>query len=133
VSSPTLTVLTSVGSLRQARRIARELVEQQLAACVHIAPIESIYRWKGRLQQQREFQLAMQTSAARAAALKSALRALHPYELPALYVVASAQADAPYARWVAQSCAPAGLPRSARRRAKGGTAQRPRRYAVRPR
>ena len=125
MSSRPVTVLTSVGSLRQARRIARELVGQQLAACVHIAPIQSVYRWHGRMQQQREFQLSMQTSAARAAALQSALRALHPYELPALYVLAPAHADAPYARWVAQSCTPARVPRSARRGAKGGTAKRP--------
>lgn len=125
MSSRTLTVLTSVGNLRQARRIAREIVEQQLAACVHIAPIESVYRWQGRMQQQREFQLSMQTSATRATALQSALRTLHPYELPALYVVAPAHVDAPYARWVAQSCAPARVPRRAPRRAKGGTGQRP--------
>jgi periplasmic divalent cation tolerance protein len=114
MSSRTLTVLTSVGSLRDARRIARALVEQQLAACVHIAPIESVYRWKGRLEREREFQLSMQTTATRAAALQSALRTLHPYELPALYVVAPARVDARYARWVAQSCAPARVRRAAR-------------------
>ena len=122
MGSRTLTLLTSVGSLQQARRIARALIEQHLAACVHIAPIESVYRWRGRMHEEREFQLSMQTTAARAAALQSTLRALHPYELPALYAVAPARIDAPYARWVAQNCSPARMRRAPRARAKRGTA-----------
>ena len=125
MSSRTLTLLTSVGSLRQARRMARLLVEQHLAACVHIAPIESVYHWQGRLHREREFQLSMQTSASRAKALRSTLRTLHPYELPALYVVTPAWVYAPYARWIARSCVPARLPRTARRGAKDATAVRP--------
>lgn len=104
--------------------MARLLVEHQLAACVHIAPIESVYRWKGRLHQEREFQLSMQTSASRAKALQARLRALHSYELPALYVVRPAWVYAPYARWIARSCVPARVPRATRARAKGGTAGR---------
>jgi len=125
MSSRVLTMLTSVGTRRQARQLARALIEQGLAACVHIAPIESVYRWKGRLHQQREFQLSMQTSATRAAALQAALRALHPYELPALYALRASQVYEPYASWVADSCAATGAPRAVRRRAKGGTAARP--------
>lgn len=104
MSSRTLTVLTTVDSLTQARRIARALVTRGLAACVHIAPIESFYRWNGRLQHEREFQLTLTTTAARSAALQSALRSLHPYELPAIAVLRPAAVHAPYARWVQQSC-----------------------------
>lgn len=125
MGSRTLTLLTSVGSLRQARRIARALIEQHLAACVHIIPIHSVYRWQGRLHEEREFQLSMQTSAARVTALQSALHALHPYELPALYVVAPTRVHAPYARWVAQSCSLPRTRRVPRAGAKGGTAGRP--------
>lgn len=125
MSSRTLTVLTSVGSLRQARLIARELVQRRLAACVHVAPVESVYRWKGRMHQEREFQLSIHTSAPRAKALQTALHALHPYELPSVYVLAPEQVHAPYARWVAQSCEPARVRRGVRGHAKGGTADRP--------
>ena len=125
MGSRTLTLLTSVGSLRQARRIARALIEQHLAACVHICPIESVYRWRGRLHAEREFQLSIQTIAARATALQATVRTLHPYELPALYVVAPARVHAPYARWVAQSCALPRARRAPRARGKGGTGGRP--------
>lgn len=105
MSSRTLMVLTSVAGLRQSRRLARAMVEQQLAACVQISPIESFYSWNGQLQQEREFRLVMKTTAARATQLQSALRAMHPYEVPAIYVLPLTRVHAAYARWVEQSCA----------------------------
>ncbi len=120
--SRTVMVLTTVESLRQARRMARTLVQRHLTACVHISPIESIYHWDGRLHQEREFRLAMKTTTARAGELQSALRTLHPYELPAIYVVALGQVHAAYAHWVERSCAPARAQRGTRSAAKSRTA-----------
>jgi periplasmic divalent cation tolerance protein len=104
--------------------MARAALEQQLAACVHILPIESLYRWQGRLQQEREYQLALHTSASRRAGLYALLRALHPYELPAISVVTALKVHAPYARWVVENTAIAHQ-RAPRRSAKGGTVHRP--------
>lgn len=123
-------MLTSVANRRQARRIAHAALEQQLAACVHIAPIESLYRWQGKLQREREFQLSMHTSAARAPALQSLLLALHPYELPAISTLNPLQIHAPYAQWVIENSAPAPQRRGRRGRvarssAKDRTAHRP--------
>ena len=125
MSSPTVTVLTTVGNLRQARRMAHAVLEQQLAACVHISAIESLYRWRGKLQQEREFQLSLHTSDARAAALQALLLELHPYELPSISVTAAQHVHAPYARWVIDNSAPTRARRSARKSAKGRTAHRP--------
>ncbi len=106
MSSRTVTVLTSVGTLRQARALARALVQRQLAACVHIDAIESFYRWDGRLQHEGEFRLMLKSTAARARQLRQALRELHPYELPAIYVITPSRVDRGYARWVQQSVTP---------------------------
>lgn len=125
MSSRTLTVLTTVARLTQARRIARRLVQEHLAACVHVAPLESFYQWRGSLQHEREYQLTIKTTAARAPALKSALKAQHPYELPAIYVVVPRQVHAPYARWVQRGCTPPRARHGASSRAKGRTAYRP--------
>jgi periplasmic divalent cation tolerance protein len=123
MSSRTVIVLTSVDSLRRARQLARAMVQRRLTACVHVAPIESFYHWEGRLQQAREFQLAMKTTAARAGELQSVLRTLHPYALPAIYVVVPSQVHAPYARWVEQRCAVPPVSRATRggSRSRSGT------------
>jgi len=99
-----LAVITTVGQLAQARRIARALVQRRLAACVHICPVESLYRWRARLCHEREYRLTCKTSIGRRAALMAALEQLHPYELPALYAVALERVSAAYAAWIEQEC-----------------------------
>ena len=57
-------VLTTCGSLEEARTIAHALVERELAACVNIVPqVESVYRWKGEVEAATEFLLMIKTTA----------------------------------------------------------------------
>lgn len=92
--------LTTVGSEEDAARIARHLVETKAAACVSIvAPVRSVYSWKGELQDDREWLLLMKTARS-GAELRDALRAVHPYEVPELLAFPASFADEAYARWV---------------------------------
>ncbi|HEY4900793.1 MAG TPA: divalent-cation tolerance protein CutA [Terriglobales bacterium] len=76
-------VMTTVGSLDQAERLATTLVERRLAACVNIVgPIRSIYRWKDAIEREQEYVLLIKTTAERAVDLAAAFAELHPYELP---------------------------------------------------
>ena len=102
-ASSLLSVYTTVGSLEQARMLARELVQRRLAACAQICPIESFYHWRGELQNEPEFRVLLKTSAERYDELESAIRSLHPYELPAIYALAVARGLPPYERWVSES------------------------------
>ncbi len=104
-----IVVLVTCGSAREARTIARELVERRLAACVNVAeaPVHSIYRWKGKVESAREYLLVLKSSRRRFAALEAAVRKLHSYDVPeiiALPVVAGSRA---YLHWIAESVAPA--------------------------
>ena len=46
-------VLTTMPDDERAEALARSLVDEQLAACVHIhAPVSSIYRWKGAVERE---------------------------------------------------------------------------------
>lgn len=99
-----LAVLTTVGSLREARRLARSLIGQRLAACAQICRIESFYRWEGRVRHAPEYRLMVKSATGRYRALQAAIRAQHSYTLPAIYAVAVARSFAPYARWIEQSC-----------------------------
>ena len=96
-------VLTTVGADFDAVAIARILVEEQLAACVNVLPpMTSVYRWKGKVEQDREQQLVIKTTGLGVATLEARLRALHPYELPE-FLVLTASAGEMYGRWVNES------------------------------
>ncbi len=82
------------------------MVERRLAACAQITAIESIYRWQGAVEHESEFRLLLKTHAGGYAALEAALRERHPYELPAIHAIATEQAYAAYAEWVAASTRP---------------------------
>ena len=98
-----LAVFTTVSTRDEARRMAASLVERQLAACAQISEIESFYCWQGKVQHDPECRLMLKTTAERYPALEAAIRAMHAYELPAIYAVAAEQAFEPYAQWVADA------------------------------
>ena len=94
-------VLSAVASAEDAERIAEALVERGLAACVNVLPgVRSFYRWKGALQRDEERLLVIKTRAERFEALREALVALHPYELPEVVALPIAAGHAPYLEWI---------------------------------
>lgn len=95
-----IAVWTTVGTVDEARAIARALVERKLAACAQISAIESFYVWDGEVQNEPEFRVILKTTDARYPAVETAIRELHGYELPAIHAVAVEHAFAPYAAWV---------------------------------
>jgi periplasmic divalent cation tolerance protein len=104
-----ISVITTVGTLADARSLARSLVESRLVACAHIAPVESFYHWQGALQNDTEFKITFKARAEHYARLEAAIRSRHPYELPDIHALALDQVYAPYARWLEESTeAPAG-------------------------
>jgi len=97
-------VLSTASSEDEARKIARTLVERQLAACVNIVPhIESIYRWQGEIEAGRECLLLIKTSAGQFPALRDAIRELHSYTLPECLAIAIEQGSSEYLDWLGDS------------------------------
>jgi periplasmic divalent cation tolerance protein len=90
-----------------AAAIAEALLARRLVACAHVGPaIESRYRWRGRLEREPEVPLVLKTRPELLAAVRAAVRALHPYEVPAI-LSHRLEADADYAAWVAAETDPA--------------------------
>lgn len=97
-------VLTTCGSLEEARTIAHALVEGQLAACVNIAPqIESVYRWQGEIETATEWLLVIKTTADAFDRLCEALTKLHSYELPECIEISIENGGSSYLEWIGES------------------------------
>jgi periplasmic divalent cation tolerance protein len=99
-------VLSTAASEDEARKIAHHLIEQRLAACVNIVPqIESIYRWKEKVESSQEFLLLIKTSADRFSQIRDAIRELHSYELPECVAINIEDGSPEYLQWLAYSLA----------------------------
>src|SRR5215472_12316775 len=95
---------TTAGSLAEARKLAEAMVERRLAACVNIVPrIQSIYRWKGKVGESREFLLIIKTTATAFKAVAAAIKELHSYELPECVCVTIEDGSREYLDWINQS------------------------------
>ena len=78
-----IVVLSTCGSEAEAVRMAQDLVDGRLAACVNvIAPVRSFYRWKGAVENATEWLLLIKTERRLFDAVRAALEAAHSYELP---------------------------------------------------
>ena len=95
-----IAVVTTLATRDDARRIAWDLVERGLVACAQLSDIESVYAWQGAVQQEPEVRLLMKTTADRYADVEAAIRAMHPYDLPAIYALPVTAALPAYASWV---------------------------------
>jgi periplasmic divalent cation tolerance protein len=94
-------VLISAPDLDTAERLARELVEQRLAACVNAIPgAFSIYRWQGSIERATEVLLIAKTDASRIAELFTWLERAHPYDVPECIAIAPAEMSARYRDWL---------------------------------
>ena len=81
-------VVTTTERREDAERIARELVESRLAACVQIVgPITSTYRWQGKIEMAEEWQCWTKSRRDLYDAIEQAIRRLHPYEVPEILAV----------------------------------------------
>jgi periplasmic divalent cation tolerance protein len=95
-------VLTTIGSGDGAQRLAQQLVERRLAACVNIVgPIRSVYRWKEKIEREEEYLLLIKTTPQQVVGLQSAFKELHPYELPECVELSIDGGSEGYLAWLA--------------------------------
>ena len=98
-------VLVTCGTLKESKKIARRVVQEKLAACVNVlrSPINSYYKWKGKLEVAREFLLVMKTTSKRLAELEKEVKRLHSYDVPEFIALPITYGSGAYLSWVQQS------------------------------
>lgn len=96
-----IVILTTCPGEAVASRIARDLVEAGLAACVsRVGPVHSTYRWRGAIQDEPEVLLVIKTLATRYSELEMRLKSLHPYEVPEIIALPVTAGSADYLSWL---------------------------------
>ena len=103
-----LQVLTAAGSEEEAEAISAALVERRLAACVQVlGPVASRYRWRGKVEQAREWLCLAKTEASRYPELEAAIRELHSYAEPEIVATPIVAGSRGYLEWIGESLEPA--------------------------
>ena len=99
-------VWTTIGSSTDGQQLASILVGERLAACVNVlSEMESVYRWKGEIENDRERQVIMKTTRARVPLLQARLHELHDYDVPEFIVVPIVGGSDAYLQWIRESSA----------------------------
>ena len=101
-----LLALSTFPDAETARRISNQLVAEKFAACASILPgVESIYRWKDKIETSNETLVFFKLSEDRQGAFQEKLRSLHPYDVPEIICLKIDNGLPDYLRWVTENCA----------------------------
>ena len=96
-----IVVLSTASSTQEAEKIARNLVDERLAACVNVVPaIRSFYRWKGGIEDAAECLLVIKSARRLFPELKTAIEAAHSYQVPEVLALAVVDGAANYLNWL---------------------------------
>jgi len=100
-------VLVTIGNETDARAMARTLVGEGLAACVNVlGPINSIYRWRGAIEDEKEYLLLIKTRASLYGRVEHRIKELHSYDVPEVVALPIETGSASYLEWLFEMTAP---------------------------
>ncbi len=100
----TLVVITTTETLADGERLARILVEAELAACAQVVPqITSVYRWQGKVEQANEALLLIKTTSMAYPELENAIKQNHSYQTPEIIALPVEMGSTDYLSWLATS------------------------------
>jgi periplasmic divalent cation tolerance protein len=100
-----IVVLITAGSEEEAHKIAKLLVEERKAACVNIVPgVDSLFRWKGKIDSARESLLLVKTRASLFPEIITLVKETHSYEVPEIIALPIIGGSEEYLKWLDSAC-----------------------------
>jgi len=100
-SAELLIIVTSFASLEDAKKMAHQLIESRLAACVQVQEgVHSIYRWEGKIYEENEVMLSAKTVADKWMDISNFIKSHHSYDLPEVIAYAPEKYEALYGKWI---------------------------------
>ncbi|MDD5692055.1 MAG: divalent-cation tolerance protein CutA [Candidatus Omnitrophica bacterium] len=98
-----IVVFVTAGNKKEAQKIASGLIKKNLAACVNIAKVDSVFFWEGKVQKSRESLLIVKSTKAKFPQLARMVKSLHSYDVPEVIALPVIAGYKPYLRWIDES------------------------------
>jgi periplasmic divalent cation tolerance protein len=96
-------IYITAGDLEEAKRIGKTLIEERFAACANIFPIQSIYRWKNKIDEANEFGIIVKTKSEKVKDIERRVKEIHSYEVPCVVSFKMDEGSADYLKWIEES------------------------------
>lgn len=95
-------VITTTNNLEEAKQIAEKLLHAKLAACVQIDKVNSLYQWKGNIENSIEFRLMIKSNINLFSQIQNLIQKIHSYETPQILQLDITNSLPEYSKWINQ-------------------------------
>ena len=96
-------IISTYPNKKSITKIANELVQNKIAACVNITKISSIYSWQGKIENATEYLVLFKTTQKNKKSLKEKIKASHPYDVPEIAEINITSINKSYLKWLVES------------------------------
>ncbi|TAK26266.1 MAG: divalent-cation tolerance protein CutA [Nitrosarchaeum sp.] len=96
-------IVSTYPNKKSITKIANELVQNKIAACVNITKISSIYSWQGKIENASEYLALFKTTQKNKKSLKEKIKASHPYDVPEIAEINITSINKSYLKWLVES------------------------------
>ncbi len=96
-------IVSTYPNKKSITKIANELVQNKIAACVNITKISSIYSWQGKIENASEYLALFKTTQKNKKSLKEKITASHPYDIPEIAEINIMSINKSYLKWLVES------------------------------
>jgi periplasmic divalent cation tolerance protein len=96
-------IVSTYPNKKSITKIANELVQNKIAACVNITKISSIYSWQGKIENASEYLALFKTTQKNKKSLKEKIKASHPYDVPEIAEINITSINTSYLKWLIES------------------------------
>lgn len=96
-------IVSTYPNKKSITKIANDLVQNKIAACVNITKISSIYSWQGKIENASEYLALFKTTQKNKKSLKEKIKASHPYDIPEIAEINITSINTSYLKWLIES------------------------------
>ena len=98
-----IVVLITASSAEEAQKISQELIARKLAACINSAPVDSVFRWKGKTERAEEILLIVKSRMALFEQMETVVRRNHSYAVPEIIALPIVAGSSDYLKWIKET------------------------------
>ncbi len=93
-------VFCTVPGKEKTYEISKKIIENKLGACINFFKVNSIFEWKGKIEEEEEFLLIIKTKEEKFEELENFIRKTHPYEVPEIIYFKIEKGNKNYLKWI---------------------------------